>query len=232
MAKKFDKEVLFGGIFGIIAVVAAIGEMIANGLSTAAILGAAKDIAGTLVAVMVFAFAIKKIIGNNNKSLSKILTQELDSFEKNYSPLIFKVSNFEKMKNEKYEQGFCILKDFSQFIKMENISDETRASYSSRSSHKTAKFIDLPSISEMLRNDFKVCFRTLTSCKYDGDFLEDVKTRIAFKYKEYGYTATTISNGLIVEVPAIKSKDDIDTLISLFEIILVCFQIGNKGIKQ
>ncbi len=61
MFKKIDKEILFGGIFGIIAIVAAVGEMIANGVSDSTILGATKDIAGTLVGVMVFIIAIKHL---------------------------------------------------------------------------------------------------------------------------------------------------------------------------
>ena len=61
MFKKIDKEIVFGGIFGIIAVVAATGEMIISGISVATILSATKDIAGTLVAVMVFIIAIKHL---------------------------------------------------------------------------------------------------------------------------------------------------------------------------
>ena len=232
MYKKIDKEILFGGIFGIIAVVAAIGEMIANGVSAATMLGTAKDIAGTLVAVMVLGFAMNKILSNDEKNLSKVLSKELQLFESNYSPLIFKVSNFEKMQNEKYEQGFCILKDFSKFITITDISEQMKESYSSRNSHKTAKFIDLPSISTMVNEDFKVCFRTLTSCKYDENFLENVATKVSFKYKENGYRTTPTSNALIVEIPCIETKEDIHLLISLFEIILVCFEIGNKGIKD
>ena len=61
MFKRIDKEVLFGGIFGIVAIIAAVGEMIANGISIAGMLGATKDIAGTVVAVMVFIIAVKHL---------------------------------------------------------------------------------------------------------------------------------------------------------------------------
>ena len=231
MFKKIDKEIFFGGLFGIIAVLSAICEMIANGLSAATIFGTLKDITGTLVAVMVLGFAMKKLFDNSEKKLSKLLEKELASFEQKYSPLIFKVSNFEKMQNEKYEQGFCILKDFSKFITTCDISEQMRESYSSRNSHQTAKFVDLPSVSVMLNENFKICFRTLSSCEYDKDFLTNIGNKISFNYKENGYVTTSISNTLIVEIPKIETKQDIESLISMFEIVLICFEIGNKGIK-
>ena len=231
MFKKIDKEIFFGGIFGIIAVLSAIFEMLANGISAATIFGTLKDITGTLVAVMVLGFAMKKLFDNSENTLSKILEKELSLFEKNYSPLIFKVSNFEKMQNEKYVQGFCVLKDFSEFITTHSVSEQMKESYSSRNSHQTAKFIDLPSTSDMLNDNFKVCFRTLSSCEYDKDFLKKVADKISYKYKENGYSTTSSNNALTVEIPKIETKQDIQSLISMFEVILICFEIGNKGIK-
>ena len=183
MSKKIDKETIYGAIFGAIAITATIGEMFSNGVSSATVWGAIKDIAGTFVAIMLFMFAVKKIFENSEKNLSAKLEKNLRIFENNYTPHIFKVSNFEKMQNEKYEQGFCILKDFSKFISLNGITDEMKEKYSSRSSHETAKFIDLPSTETMLSENFNICFRTLQSCKYDADFLEKVSNKIGFKYK-------------------------------------------------
>lgn len=51
--KKIDFEILIGGAFGIIAIIAIIAEMSIGGFSAEAIAGGIKDIAGTIVAVLV-----------------------------------------------------------------------------------------------------------------------------------------------------------------------------------
>ena len=90
MFKKIDKEILFGGIFGIIAIVAAIGEMVANGISISTILGAIKDIAGTLVAVMVFIIAIKHLFVKKAADFDQVFYDEMENIVKKYSPIIEK----------------------------------------------------------------------------------------------------------------------------------------------
>ena len=90
MFKKIDKEIFFGGIFGIIAIVAAIGEMIANGVSVATIMGATKDIAGTLVAVMVFIIAIKHLFVKKAADFDSAFYFEMEKIIKKYSPIIAK----------------------------------------------------------------------------------------------------------------------------------------------
>jgi len=49
-----DKEIIFGAIFGTIAIIAIICEMAFGGFSKEAIAGGVKDISGTVVAVLVF----------------------------------------------------------------------------------------------------------------------------------------------------------------------------------
>ena len=135
------------------------------------------------------------------------------------------------MQGEKYEQGFCILKDFTKFVTITNLTTEEKEKYASRNSRETTKFIDIPCESTMINEDFKICFRTLSSCIYDDDFLKNVSSKVNFKYKENGYKASAKSNNLIVEIPKIETRAAIEEMISLFELIIVCFQIGNKGIN-
>ena len=92
MFKKIDKEILFGGIFGIIAIVAAAGEMIANGISTATILGAIKDIAGTLVAVMVFIIAVRHLFVKKVTDFNGVFEAEMKKIIAKYAPIISKDS--------------------------------------------------------------------------------------------------------------------------------------------
>lgn len=60
--KKIGFETLLGGIFGVIAIIAIFDEMAIAGFNSAAVVGGVKDIAGTIVDVMVFVIAIKNLI--------------------------------------------------------------------------------------------------------------------------------------------------------------------------
>ena len=53
MDKLDIKEKIWGGVFGVAAILAAIAEMIANGITLSSIFGAIKDVAGTLVVVVI-----------------------------------------------------------------------------------------------------------------------------------------------------------------------------------
>lgn len=53
---KINAETLFGGIFSIISIIAAIIEMALNKYETVFIAGAIKDIAATMLAVMLLFF--------------------------------------------------------------------------------------------------------------------------------------------------------------------------------
>ena len=90
MLKKIDTEVLLGGIFGIIAIGAAIGEMIVNGISPATILGATKDIAGTVVAVMVFVIAVKHLFVKKPTDFDGVFEEEMNKVLDKYSPILVK----------------------------------------------------------------------------------------------------------------------------------------------
>ena len=56
------KEKLWGGVFGVIAILAALAEMLVNGLSLASVLGAVKDVAGTLVVVVLLVTVVKSML--------------------------------------------------------------------------------------------------------------------------------------------------------------------------
>lgn len=90
MLKKIDKEVLFGGIFGVLAILATLGEMIANGLSAATVLGAVKDISGTVVAVMVFVVAVRHLFVKKATDFDGTFKAEMEKVINKYSPILTK----------------------------------------------------------------------------------------------------------------------------------------------
>lgn len=59
---KVNYETLWGGLFGLIAIAAAMAEMAFAGFSPDAVAGGIKDIAGTLIVVVVLLVAIRSIL--------------------------------------------------------------------------------------------------------------------------------------------------------------------------
>lgn len=59
--KKIDLETKLGGIFGMVALIAIIYEAYLGGFSPEATAGAVKDIAGTIVAILVLVVAVRKL---------------------------------------------------------------------------------------------------------------------------------------------------------------------------
>ena len=86
MDKNDKREMIFGVVFGAVVVIAAILEMFFNGVSSAGIFGAIKDIAGTLfVFVVLFAYMSehKKV-----KGVRGSIESRMKEIEEKYNPLI------------------------------------------------------------------------------------------------------------------------------------------------
>lgn len=91
MDKLDFKEKIWGGIFGVVAIFAALGEMIVNGISTASVLAAIKDISGTLVVVVLLVTVVKSLLPKKNKKdFSERLEIALDEWRENNANLIAK----------------------------------------------------------------------------------------------------------------------------------------------
>ena len=86
--KKIGKETLFGGIFGIIAIVAILAEMILSGFSAQAIVRGIKDIARTIVAVLVFFFAVRQFMKKNAKGFDETFGAQMQKIIAKYAPII------------------------------------------------------------------------------------------------------------------------------------------------
>jgi hypothetical protein len=185
--RELDKEVILGGVFGIIAITAIIIQTSTLGFSQDAIWAGIKDLATTLVAVMVFALAIRNFAKNTPKSLKGKFLAALKNWENTNKPLVFKVTGFQKEKGSSYTHGFAILQDQKEFLNLSVvISDEQEKAYSSYTSRKTGKFVDMPSVDEMLKSDFKVRFNFIESTYGDNvvDFVQKTCQCLNGRFKE------------------------------------------------
>ena len=129
MFKKIDKEILFGGIFGIIAIVATAGEMIANGISIATIFGAIKDIAGTLVAVMVFIIAVRHLFVKKAADFNGVFEAEMEKIIAKYAPIILKDGSVKGRYNIASNLDSILGKEAGAYHSMFDINSRTSISF-------------------------------------------------------------------------------------------------------
>lgn len=71
LMSKIGYETVFGGLFGIVAIIAIIAEMAIGGFDSASVAGGIKDIASTIVIVMVFIVGIKNVLKNYPKNFTE-----------------------------------------------------------------------------------------------------------------------------------------------------------------
>ena len=87
--KKLDKQTLYAGLFGVIAIVAICFEMSYGNFEASSIAGGIKDIAGTIldVIMLVVAFAAFKPL-KKKKGFTPVFLEEMDLLLKKYNPMI------------------------------------------------------------------------------------------------------------------------------------------------
>jgi hypothetical protein len=152
--KKIGIETLWGGLFGIIAITAALVEMASNGLMSGSVAGAIKDISGTMVTVMVLLFAVRNLLPRKEKlSLEDKLKSALTAWEKSNSTLIVKSADDI---NDKY--GFNMRTDVRDFYRAVPLTKNA------------GWFVRLPAIqsSNYEKNEIQIDFHLNKGTFFDG----------------------------------------------------------------
>ena len=93
--EKIGVETSFAGLFGIIAIVAVVFEMVIANFDAASIAGGVKDIAGTIIAVVMLMIAIKALRPKKKTvdGFEAAFNKEMEQIVSKYSPLIEKDAN-------------------------------------------------------------------------------------------------------------------------------------------
>ena len=96
LMSKIGYETVFGGLFGIVAIIAIIAEMAIGGFDSTSVAGGIKDIASTIVIVMVFIVGIKNVLKNYPKNFTERLTSAMNEWIDENSNMI--------IRNPKYDE--------------------------------------------------------------------------------------------------------------------------------
>lgn len=125
--KKIEFETLWSGILGIIAVIAAVVELVLGGIEAVTLAAAIKDIAGTLAVVMVLFVAIKQTAHKEPKNFDEVFAARMELVAKKYAPLV------QKQTDGKYR--------YLMASRLSAINDNTPGAYH--------KFFDLVKLTEL-----------------------------------------------------------------------------------
>lgn len=83
-------EKIVGGVFGAVAIVAAIVEMAIGGFDSAAVAGGVKDIAGTLITIVMLVVAINALRPKTEKitGFNQVFELEMNAVMEKYDPMV------------------------------------------------------------------------------------------------------------------------------------------------
>lgn len=118
------KEKIWGGIFGVIAIIAAIAEMFVNGVNAASICGMVKDVFGTLVVVIVMV-AVAKLVAPKKQPMTfeDKMTAALNQWIADHSNMIVKTSKMPQ--NHENDFGMSMTTDINRFYNTEKLKSDT-----------------------------------------------------------------------------------------------------------
>ena len=121
---KIDiQEKIWGGILGMVAIIAAVIEMIANGLDFASICGMIKDVSGTLIVVIVMVAVAKLIVPKKQTAtFEEKLTGELDQWIADHSNMIVRTSKMPQGHEKDY--GMSMTTDITRFYNTEKLKSD------------------------------------------------------------------------------------------------------------
>ena len=199
--KRLGTEIILGGVFGIIAVTAALLEMNTNGFSTESIFSGIKDIAGTMVAVMVFLIAIQSLFPKKDKlSFEEKLAAALSDWQQSNSTLIVKSTDDEKT----HKYGFSMRTDIRDFYRANPITKNV------------GWFVRLPLISKenYQKQKFDIVFHLNKGTFFEGITKSDQELKQA--YSNLGGMFSGLINSLYKDVEASPNFDEIFVKIKPF----------------
>ena len=229
MDKMDNIEKLWGGLFGIAAIVAAIVEMFINGVNASSVISMIKDVSGTMVVVLILIAFINNL-PKKPKNLTDILAKSVEDWGNDNVPLIFKTENYVAAQNTSFSQGFVLLQDPRKYVKLSNQNLERNnpewKKYAEYGNSKfTGKFLDLPNYEKMTQENFNVAiimeqshFKKIENI---DEILDDIRNAISSKC--VGCISASRSGKslrLNLSYKKIESIQDIEAFVDALDFIL------------
>ena len=220
---KMDRdEKLWGGVLGIISILAAVAETFINGVDAASVAGAIKDISGTLVVVVLLVAFIKSLPAKP-KNFRELFENNMNEMEQIYSPLIVKYvpkdsarESF-KAKNETVIR-YDILSSVDALFGKEQADHLRLFEMSAERPEKITFYV---------REKF---FGKPFDAK---EIAENISGRLQAKFPEYKVTHRADSSGETINInfnKIMETADDATELVNLINATILLFVARNKKV--
>lgn len=238
--KKFDfdnidvLEKIGGGILGVVAIGAAIAELVLGGVDAASIAGTIKDVSGTAIVVVLLG-AFLRSIPTKPKNIIEILEKSVEDWGNDNVPLIFKTEGYVSAQNSEYTQGFVLLQNPRNYVslansKMDSNNPEWKKYAQYGSGKLTGKFLDMPSYATMTQKDFDVLFvmeqSHFKNMPEINSIVKDVVSAVN-AHCEGSATATRVgeSNKFRLSCKRIEALEDVNKFIDTLDFVLSLIKV-------
>ena len=225
-----EKHDLLAGLLAVAALCAIVCEIVFGGFTKESIAGGIKDLSGILIDVMVLFIAASVFIKKKQKNIVSLLDNAIQDWGDKNLPLIFKVEGFKQAQNSSYTQGFALLQNPREYIRVlrKNLTPAHPewSKYAAYTSGVTGKFIDMPSTIAMTTDKFDICVvMSQSHFKNMPDFdkaFEGIVECVNSRYQDF-LTAYPLGKEFKFKMEfkhEIKTKEDVYTLIEVLDYIV------------
>ncbi|MDP3305789.1 MAG: hypothetical protein Q8S15_06945 [Erysipelotrichaceae bacterium] len=228
--EKLDlKEKLWGGIFGVVAILAAFFEMYSSGVSTTSIAGAVKDIAGTMVVVVLLITVMRQYLPKKPSNLTEAFHEAMKPVISRYSPLIKKDENGDNGKNIGIEDGSNSIENL---IKKSDVKSGVRYNLASnlsaihdKNSGKYHTFFDFDLKSEIKFIVSKTVFmgRSEEEFVLQGKIISDIRGSIEGKFEIVSMCSSTKDGFKVTLSREMVSNDDVIQVVDVIDRVMLLY---------
>ena len=228
--EKLDlKEKLWGGIFGVVAILAAFFEMYSSGVSMTTVAGAIKDIAGTMVVVVLLITVMRHYLPKKPSNLTEAFHEAMEPVVSRYSPLIKKDENSNNGKNTESENGN---KSIDNPIKKSEVKSGVRynlASYLSAIHDNTPgeyhTFFDFDLKSEIKFIVSKTVFmgRSKEEFVLQGKIISDIRGSIEGKFEIVSMCSSTKDGFKVTLSREMVTNEDVKQVVDVIDRVMLLY---------
>lgn len=213
-------EKVWGGIFGIIAIIAAIAEIFINGVDAASIVGAIKDVSSTLV-VVVLLVAFLKSLPQKPKNFREVFEKNMNEIEQAYAPMIVKYVPKDTAKDSSKVKNETVIR-YDILSSVDALFGKEQADH--------LRLFELNA-----EKPEKMCFyvrEKFFGKPFDAkEIAENISGRLQAKFPAYKVTHTADSSGETIIVnfnKVMETEQDAAALVNLINAAILLFVAKNK----
>ena len=218
---KMDRvEKLWGSVFGIVAIVAAIVEMFINGVDAASVVGAIKDVSGTLVVVLVLVVFLKSL-PKKPKNFREQFEKEMGEIEQSYAPLVIEYVPKDTAKDSYKAKNATVIR-YDILSSVDALFGKEQADH--------LRLFEL-NAEQPERVSFYVREKFFGKPFDAKEIAESIALRLQAKFSDYKVTHKADSSGETITVDfnkVMETEEDAKELVNLINAAILLFVAKNK----